>query len=34
MIFSENRMPPRIECGAGFFGIMLGGIVASSAGRL
>jgi hypothetical protein len=23
MIFSENRCPPRIECGAGFFGIML-----------
>ena len=23
MIFSENRYPPRIECGAGFFGIML-----------
>jgi len=23
MIFSENRYPPRIGCGAGFFGIML-----------
>jgi hypothetical protein len=23
MIFSENRYPPRIESGAGFFGIML-----------
>ena len=23
MIFSENRYPPRIKCGAGFFGIML-----------
>jgi len=23
MIFSENRYPPRIEAGAGFFGIML-----------
>jgi hypothetical protein len=23
MIFSENRYPPRIECGAGFFRIML-----------
>jgi len=23
MIFSENRCPPRIKCGAGFFGIML-----------
>src|SRR5262249_62182207 len=22
MIFSENRYPPRIKCGAGFFGIM------------
>jgi hypothetical protein len=22
MIFSENRYPPRIESGAGFFGIM------------
>ena len=22
MIFSKNRSPPRIECGAGFFGIM------------
>ena len=21
--FSENRCPPRIKCGAGFFGIML-----------
>ena len=25
MIFSENRYPPRIKCGAGFFGIMLKG---------
>src|SRR6202011_5196387 len=25
MIFSENRYPPRIKCGAGFFGIMLMG---------
>jgi hypothetical protein len=24
MIFSENRFPPRIKCGAGFFGIMRG----------
>jgi len=23
MIFSENRYPPRIKSGAGFFGIML-----------
>jgi hypothetical protein len=23
MIFSENRVPPRIKSGAGFFGIML-----------
>jgi hypothetical protein len=23
MIFSENRCPPRIKSGAGFFGIML-----------
>jgi hypothetical protein len=23
MIFSENRYPPRIASGAGFFGIML-----------
>jgi len=23
MIFSENRCPPRIKCGAGFFRIML-----------
>jgi len=23
MIFSENRFPPRIKSGAGFFGIML-----------
>jgi hypothetical protein len=23
MVFSENRCPPRIKCGAGFFGIML-----------
>jgi hypothetical protein len=23
MILSENRLPPRIECGAGFFRIML-----------
>jgi hypothetical protein len=23
MIFSENRHPPRIKSGAGFFGIML-----------
>jgi len=23
MIFSENRSPPRIKSGAGFFGIML-----------
>jgi hypothetical protein len=23
MILSENRFPPRINCGAGFFGIML-----------
>ena len=23
MILSENRFPPRIKCGAGFFGIML-----------
>src|SRR5262249_36046102 len=23
MMFSENRYPPRIKCGAGFFGIML-----------
>jgi hypothetical protein len=23
MIFSENRYPPRIKCGAGIFGIML-----------
>jgi hypothetical protein len=23
MIFSENRRPPRIKCGAGFFRIML-----------
>jgi hypothetical protein len=23
MIFSENRRPPRIKSGAGFFGIML-----------
>ena len=23
MIFSENRLPPRIKSGAGFFGIML-----------
>jgi hypothetical protein len=23
MMFSENRYPPRIESGAGFFGIML-----------
>jgi len=23
MIYSENRFPPRIKCGAGFFGIML-----------
>src|SRR5262245_41435143 len=23
MIFSENRFPPRIKCGAGFFRIML-----------
>jgi hypothetical protein len=23
MILSENRYPPRIKCGAGFFGIML-----------
>jgi len=23
MIFSENRYPSRIECGTGFFGIML-----------
>ncbi len=23
MIFSENRFPPQIESGAGFFGIML-----------
>jgi hypothetical protein len=23
MIFSENRYPPSIKCGAGFFGIML-----------
>ena len=22
MIFSENRYPPRIKCGAGFFGTM------------
>jgi hypothetical protein len=22
MIFSENRLPPRIKCGAGFFRIM------------
>jgi hypothetical protein len=22
MIFSENRCPPRIKCGAGFFRIM------------
>jgi hypothetical protein len=25
MILSENRCPPRIKCGAGFFGIMLSG---------
>jgi hypothetical protein len=23
MIFSENRLPPRIKCGAGLFRIML-----------
>jgi hypothetical protein len=23
MIFSENRFPPRIKCGAGFFRIVL-----------
>jgi len=23
MIFSENRIPPRIKSGAGFFGIVL-----------
>jgi hypothetical protein len=23
MMFSENRLPPRIKSGAGFFGIML-----------
>jgi len=23
MIFSEDRYPPRIKCGAGFFGIVL-----------
>jgi hypothetical protein len=23
MIFSENRFPPRVKPGAGFFGIML-----------
>jgi hypothetical protein len=23
MIYSENRFPPRIKSGAGFFGIML-----------
>jgi hypothetical protein len=27
MIFSENRWPPRIKSGAGFFGIMLYAIV-------
>src|SRR4029077_2002450 len=26
MIFSENRYPPRIKCGAGFFGIMPKGV--------
>jgi hypothetical protein len=25
MIYSENRFPPRIKSGAGFFGIMLEG---------
>jgi hypothetical protein len=30
MIFSENRYPPRIKCGAGFFGIMLEAIVGAS----
>jgi hypothetical protein len=25
MILSENRIPPRIKSGAGFFGIMRGG---------
>ena len=29
MIFSENRHPPRIKSGAGFFGIMLYSLFAS-----
>ena len=33
MIFSENRYPPRIKCGAGFFGIMLYSGVAQLAAR-
>jgi hypothetical protein len=32
MIFSENRYPPRITCGAGFFGIMRAPARAPSAG--
>src|SRR5262249_18504032 len=30
MIFSENRYPPRIKCGAGFFGIMLARLLTDS----
>jgi len=33
MIFSENRYPPRIKSGAGFFGIMLWNPACDRTGR-